>query len=108
MIRRPPRSTRPDTLFPYTTLFRSGERPGAEADDPDRRTRPRERLGLAQRQPDSRLRPIIGRGIAAVRGVGALQPVERRAMREAALVRLGIVGDGIDAEIAAHARAGEA
>src|SRR3546814_13078256 len=24
MIRRPPRSTRPDTLFPYTTLFRSG------------------------------------------------------------------------------------
>src|SRR3546814_1150947 len=36
MIRRPPRSTRTDTLFPYTTLFRSGlgcrypggERPG--------------------------------------------------------------------------------
>src|SRR3546814_16708251 len=27
MIRRPPRSTRTDTLFPYTTLFRSG--PGA-------------------------------------------------------------------------------
>src|SRR3546814_7169982 len=29
MIRRPPRSTRTDTLFPYTTLFRSlsGERP---------------------------------------------------------------------------------
>src|SRR3546814_20468756 len=25
MIRRPPRSTRPYTLFPYTTLFRSGE-----------------------------------------------------------------------------------
>src|SRR3546814_8694505 len=31
MIRRPTRSTRTDTLFPYTTLFRSGEaqRPGA-------------------------------------------------------------------------------
>src|SRR3546814_4412050 len=27
MIRRPPRSTRTDTLFPYTTLFRS-RRPG--------------------------------------------------------------------------------
>src|SRR3546814_12349730 len=27
MIRRPPRSTRTDTLFPYTTLFRS--EPGA-------------------------------------------------------------------------------
>src|SRR3546814_18311345 len=41
MIRRPPRSTRTDTLFPYTTLFRSarharrgrqnlGDRDGAE------------------------------------------------------------------------------
>src|SRR3546814_8241938 len=31
MIRRPPRSTRTDTLFPYTTLFRSGRRgPDAE------------------------------------------------------------------------------
>src|SRR3546814_695357 len=27
MIRRPPRSTRTDTLFPYTTLFRSLQRP---------------------------------------------------------------------------------
>src|SRR3546814_6053341 len=27
MIRRPPRSTRTDTLFPYTTLFRSSDRP---------------------------------------------------------------------------------
>src|SRR3546814_14105887 len=26
MIRRPPRSTRTDTLFPYTTLFRSADR----------------------------------------------------------------------------------
>src|SRR3546814_6289573 len=25
MIRRPPRSTRTDTLFPYTTLFRSAQ-----------------------------------------------------------------------------------
>src|SRR3546814_7345562 len=28
MIRRPPRSTRTDTLFPYTTLFRSRLRRG--------------------------------------------------------------------------------
>src|SRR3546814_3683508 len=34
MIRRPPRSTRTDTLFPYTTLFRShpGQRAVARAD----------------------------------------------------------------------------
>src|SRR3546814_7027224 len=35
MIRRPPRSTRTDTLFPYTTLFRSrleaGAFPGEDA-----------------------------------------------------------------------------
>src|SRR3546814_12039315 len=33
MIRRPPRSTRTDTLFPYTTLFRSLEE--KEHDDED-------------------------------------------------------------------------
>src|SRR3546814_3674855 len=31
MIRRPPRSTRTDTLFPYTTLFRSSGNPGGSA-----------------------------------------------------------------------------
>src|SRR3546814_2318421 len=31
MIRRPPRSTRTDTLFPYTTLFRSPLRPRPSA-----------------------------------------------------------------------------
>src|SRR3546814_4443219 len=38
MIRRPPRSTRTDTLFPYTTLFRSvgdGDDPGRLAIDRD-------------------------------------------------------------------------
>src|SRR3546814_13530878 len=34
MIRRPPRSTRTDTLFPYTTLFRS-RRAGTVVDGPD-------------------------------------------------------------------------
>src|SRR3546814_19123802 len=32
MIRRPPRSTRTDTLFPYTTLFRSLEDEEAAVD----------------------------------------------------------------------------
>src|SRR3546814_1478423 len=42
MIRRPPRSTRTDTLFPYTTLFRSparvedGLRPGIDDGSGDR------------------------------------------------------------------------
>src|SRR3546814_5285414 len=32
MIRRPPRSTRTDTLFPYTTLFRSLIKPYLDID----------------------------------------------------------------------------
>src|SRR3546814_3983667 len=34
MIRRPPRSTRTDTLFPYTTLFRSPFHPGPRPSRP--------------------------------------------------------------------------
>src|SRR3546814_2711633 len=47
MIRRPPRSTRTDTLFPYTTLFRSPGAPG--------RLRARDRAGReARRAPGLR------------------------------------------------------
>src|SRR3546814_14796431 len=42
MIRRPPRSTRTDTLFPYTTLFRS---PPRRPPQPARYPHP---LGLVQ------------------------------------------------------------
>src|SRR3546814_1282910 len=64
MIRRPPRSTRTDTLFPYTTLFRSQFAPtiglgGADLAQcvPDRRCC---RLGLPARQPQQR-HPRLGR-----------------------------------------------
>src|SRR3546814_2919584 len=46
MIRRPPRSTRTDTLFPYTTLFRSDGREGMLRRHPDPW-----RLWLSQRFP---------------------------------------------------------
>src|SRR3546814_2687947 len=55
MIRRPPRSTRTDTLFPYTTLFRSPHaqqgrlQPPAEQRRDLRHGRPRPRHS---RQPD--------------------------------------------------------
>src|SRR3546814_4601862 len=56
MIRRPPRSTRTDTLFPYTTLFRS-----------PRAVRDRRRRTLAHRDGGtgtarSRPRPILRKG----------------------------------------------
>src|SRR3546814_3553556 len=46
MIRRPPRSTRTDTLFPYTTLFRSRvPRPPVLPDEQVQDLRGRFRLG---------------------------------------------------------------
>src|SRR3546814_18850734 len=58
MIRRPPRSTRTDTLFPYTTLFRSplGAPVGA-ARDADRFRRLRHRLAHRYRSRPRRLAP---------------------------------------------------
>src|SRR3546814_4322897 len=50
MIRRPPRSTRTDTLFPYTTLFRSEGDAGAV------RTRGRAATCSAAGRPDRRRR----------------------------------------------------
>src|SRR3546814_659290 len=48
MIRRPPRSTRTDTLFPYTTLFRSRQR--TESVDEERRHGHVSRQGARQKQ----------------------------------------------------------
>src|SRR3546814_781276 len=52
MIRRPPRSTRTDTLFPYTTLFRSTlRRDQRDAGDDEQQARdPRRADILAQQQ----------------------------------------------------------
>src|SRR3546814_19811378 len=64
IIRRPPRSTRTDTLFPYTTLFRSGVLMEPGARDAARLVRRRagdrgvRRQGAARRD---------GRRVAAVR-----------------------------------------
>src|SRR3546814_7049076 len=67
MVRRPPKSTRTDTLFPYTTLFRSARAP-APAAGSDRRRHPRRR---AQRvecvEGSSAARPLLAHGVAALR-----------------------------------------
>src|SRR3546814_20282837 len=63
MIRRPPRSTRTDTLSPYTTLFRSlSQRP---------------RLALLRRRD----RPARERQARQVHRLGALRPLRRRHFR---------------------------
>src|SRR3546814_3318782 len=50
MIRRPPRSTRTDTLFPYATRFRSGlgVDPHDEIDEPRELVRERRQAGPAR------------------------------------------------------------
>src|SRR3546814_14656321 len=81
MIRRPPRSTRTDTLFPYTTLFRSLEarlsgvelRPRAQAEEG------RLLVGLAHRQRG--VAAGFGEGVAA--GVDMREPDEGRDRRVA-------------------------
>src|SRR3546814_3353668 len=59
MIRRPPRSTRTDTLFPYTTLFRSTDEEGGPGLDADAVPRAR----AVGRQPLGVLRGVLGIGI---------------------------------------------
>src|SRR3546814_14776761 len=67
MLRRPPRSTRTDTLFPYTTLFRSCRRRAQiERYPPEKRPMRRDRIGAQPRE-------------AAL--AGAVQRVERRGFR---------------------------
>src|SRR3546814_3140615 len=61
MIRRPPRSTRTDTLFPYTTLFRS-RRQGHGRDPPRPRRPPRPLRRPALRAP-RRLAPRDASGL---------------------------------------------
>src|SRR3546814_1652515 len=64
MIRRPPRSTRTDTLFPYTTLFRSGTGGG--------QARPARRMGDRKGQPGGSAPPAHARRVG--RGAGQAGP----------------------------------
>src|SRR3546814_14553047 len=90
MIRRPPRSTRTDTLFPYTTLFRSLAPPAIEDIDELKQQRARSR---EQHRPLERRRVIApedrggGRrtpaGKAHLLGAGALDLDRRRSARAA-------------------------
>src|SRR3546814_3383653 len=87
MFRRPPRSTRTDTLFPDTTLFRSVRAPGALAAAAEARDRraPRHSRGAAlagryRRAERRRLLPGLGRPRPARQG--AVGPgIPRRAAR---------------------------
>src|SRR3546814_17985446 len=76
MIRRPPRSTRTDTLFPYTTLFRSRRRRSPPGAVPDRTARRRRPPGLgAGRAQRPRVPPDRAQAPGAAPGRGTLPAV---------------------------------
>src|SRR3546814_15752659 len=94
MIRRPPRSTRTDTLFPYTTLFRSALRGAGAAGD--ERRRPRRPLSdppvveaarvvdMARRRPDRNRGILVAARPRAAAGHLARAPppqVDRKSTR---------------------------
>src|SRR3546814_4768558 len=77
MIRRPPTSTRTDTLVPYTTLFRSPD-PLSPAAGPDRRDRAVAEPAVLLPRPGH---PCLHRQRAAVRTLAARLPGAARAGR---------------------------
>src|SRR3546814_12984219 len=100
MIRRPPRSTRTDTLFPYTTLFRSLCHGGIHDLEIPRHTpagaelRRIPQVAITQSAPSGRYSGQLANGIAAVSA----------AVPAAADVGLQVLKDGgnaFDAAVAA-------
>src|SRR3546814_6517663 len=90
MMRRPPGSTRTDTLFPYTTLFRSGRLAAAPrgplagarrlgGTDPGRRLLPRQRCRLRRVRPHRPLRTLVGAALGRSPGNGRRR--RRRVLR---------------------------
>src|SRR3546814_4123586 len=62
MIRRPPRSTLTETLFPYTTLFGSRAEFGDAADLGDAGLEIIQRAGIGQRLERPRVADVLARG----------------------------------------------
>src|SRR3546814_7324394 len=89
MIRRPPRSTRTDTLLPYTTLFRSGRGQGL---DRHQHVEVRRR-GAGDQGVVRRLEVVVGRVAerALPAQVGEAAPVEDRLVEVGAVAARGRV-----------------
>src|SRR3546814_8864315 len=99
MIRRPPRSTRTDTLFPYTTLFRSSREP--QTCTGGQQMKQSEILRESYGRPSLRMRPLLI-GAASLIGLawaGAAQA--QTPERDVAPPKVGPTLDIGSAEIAA-------
>src|SRR3546814_12895100 len=86
MIRRPPRTTRTDTLFPYTTLCRSLALAGLELVE-------LVAAGLVLHRPVHAAPVVIGGGMQGEIGIGQMRPGQR------AEIGAARGDDGVDLEI---------
>src|SRR3546814_19197762 len=87
MIRRPPRSTRTDTLFPYTTLFRSIYPAVDPLDSTSRQLDPQvvgeEHYAVARGVQQTLQRYKELRDIIAILGMDELSPEDKQAVARA-------------------------
>src|SRR3546814_9810440 len=98
MIRRPPRSTRTDTLFPYTTLFRSWAG--------DRRDRARQYAGGAiPSRKEPALRDRAARKVSRMAAVMALNLALTLPTRSASGPLPSPIGRGREARSVGRVRA---
>src|SRR3546814_20351767 len=74
MIRRPPRSTRTDTLFPYTTLFRSADLGRAPIDFAPPVI---EQQFVRQRRPDEIAAGCMENALGLAGGAGRIKDEQR-------------------------------
>src|SRR3546814_6914776 len=84
MIRRPPRSTRTDTLFPYTTLFRSDA--AEDADEHHRNLLRQRQVDAKELREEDHRHAFEHRGAVLVRGRPDGQHEARDAVGQAQLV----------------------
>src|SRR3546814_8200513 len=94
MIRRPPRSTRTDTLFPYTTLFRSDARAIVYIAFTSDRHTPIEISDYADRYVRDRLQNLPG--VADVRIYGERRMAMRIWLDRARLAAYALTTDDVE------------
>src|SRR3546814_18723770 len=87
MIRRPPRSTRTDTLFPYTTLFRSAVRHRAERGRGSPLIGPVGAVEADVVEVDGEFRVLLAQ--PGDHGLGRLPEADERQSPKLAILRLG-------------------
>src|SRR3546814_19332758 len=90
MIRRPPRSTRTDTLFPYTTLFRSRAVPKVAVDGPEIRP------AAVDIHIDPAIQAVIAEAAQLAAFQGRVRPIDSQTVPPHRVLVAEAVGVGAD------------